>query len=163
VTDSNSFSCRFSGCRPEGLALETPDADFLSSKRIRAVFTKSEMQRILNKIKKTVIQNVEDEIDGAWVSYQQLPDEERESRIYCLTEALGIYRRVLRDKRVKRRIELMLSKLAALETNLRDLCSGPPEEMLDDDDYYGKTPISSPEGRETEANDMRSIFSDVDE
>lgn len=137
----------------ERLAVAIPDADFLSSKRIRAVFRKSEMRRILSKVKKEMLPALEEEIDDA----ESFPDEEFVERIYPLSDALRTYRKVLRDRTAKKRISLMLSRLTSIENDLRR------EEDFPDEDDYGDDPVPSREAEKEEPGEIRSIFSDVDE
>jgi len=133
------------------LAVDTPDADFLTNPRIRAVLSDLEVLDILASVRWDLIEDLPCTIDVWLDNYER--SEDPESYFEPLKGALSAYRRAFRADPAA--VRLLDKGLAVIDGHISDLESDEKHEDFDDDAYE---PSGSPArwGK-------RDIFDDVDE
>ena len=133
------------------LAVETPDADFVTDKHIRAVLKDAEYSSILDRVKAELIPRLAFVIDEWNSNYDR--SEEPDSYFETLKDALRTYQDVFsEDEDIYSEIDSALTEIDRL---IGDLL--PDQDDRWDDDEIGRSSSSSIE------KESRSIFDDVDE
>jgi len=138
----------------EELAVETPDADFLSIPSIRSMLTDTEIDRILQSVHHDLLGNFSSCLEN-W-EYNIASDDDPEEYFYALIDALETFRlEFASDATARQLIDDALQKTQAAIDDLTD--DEIEEPGLDYEDYgYGPSV--------TEVSDAdRSIFDDVDQ
>jgi hypothetical protein len=138
--------------RCKTLLLETPDVDFLTSPKIRALFTKEELSDVRTTIQEDLLPGFSEIIED-WQSNCD-SETDPEDELYPLSELLAALREEFKDQ------ASVLSLIDGAEKELDDAIQGLLDERDpfedDDEDYLGRAPRSTSSGD-------RSIFEDVDQ
>ncbi len=137
------------------LAVETPDADFLSIPKIRAVFKESEIDEILKAVRYKLLPNISAEIENWEFNYEPSNSEDPEGYFETLKESLLTFKKELKDD-VEGKL-LIEDALKEIENTIESLIETYFEPEPDYDDYgYSSSSSKSSSGD-------RSIFDDVDQ
>jgi hypothetical protein len=136
-----------------GLAVRTPDADFLSNEDIRAVFSSLEIDEILQDVKSKLLPNLDREIDNWLFNYDRSDDPE--SYFDLLIDALKTFSKEFNEDE---NIQVGINKaLERIDREIKRL----QEEREEDTERYEE--LSSAPSSSQEDDKSRSIFDDVDE
>ncbi len=134
------------------LAVTTPDADFLSSERIRAVFTKDEIAGILSLVKRNLLPDLSGEIDNWRWNYNR--SEDPDWYFEPLKEALETFAEELDDD------EEVQASVANALVEINDTVERLREDFEGDEEVYDE--LSSSSGRVDLREQERTIFDDLD-
>lgn len=131
------------------LAVETPDADFITDKRIKAVLKDAEYSSILEKVKTELIPCLDSVIDEWHSNYDS--SEDPDSYFEILKDALTTYQEVFsEDEDIYDEID---NALTDIDNIVSELSPSTEDDRWEDDE------INRPSSPSLE----RSIFDDVDE
>lgn len=134
------------------LAVDTPDAGFLSEK-VRTLFTPDELTQILEDVRTKLIPNLWSTIWKWRSNFDEGGNDDPESHFDELKSALGDFRAELSsDSHAVAKIE---AAFADIKDAIEELGKGMPGEP-DSDDFRGHGSVES-------GDDSRSVFDDVDQ
>lgn len=132
------------------LAIEVPDSGFLAPD-VRTLFKADELQALMNRFKKEVVENLEWHIDSWRSNYPS--GEDPESYFEPLVSALNDFSQEMASDGSA--IQLINDAQSSIQGTIEDLHSELPQEP-DYDDYYSGSDVGPYHV------DQRSIFDDVD-
>jgi Novel STAND NTPase 3 len=135
------------------LAVETPDAEFLTSSRIRGVLTENEIRGIMNHVEQELVSQLRDIIYNWKDNYDS--DEDPEMYFDPLIDALDAYKKEFDERDIKEKLEEAIGEVRQIIDEIDDRRYG---DDVASGDYSGKK-IVQDKSDETE----RSIFDDIDE
>lgn len=134
------------------LAVETPDAAFLTVKSIRSILTQEEINGVLKAVKENLIPNLDETIDTWQSNYPR--NEDPEAYFSDLIDALTAYQKeFLNDQTTVSLIEEAERKIESIVDALQSEFEA-PNKMYNDEELNS--------GRHKHESGSRSIFDDID-
>lgn len=140
--------------RIKELAVETPDAGFLTIKGMRTFLTNEEVSEILSAVREELVPQLDDVIDNWRDNYQS--NDDPDTYFDELVDALKAYKSELEQyETIAGQLEAALEQIDTIIDELRVAREGPEDEWRD---YSFPSTAAN-----TDNKSVRSIFDDLDE